>query len=182
MAHLCSCQGIFSRWKKCKFCLKTNHFMMYFLKLKCIHLTLEMYTINVIHFFQPLTHRGGLNQTKQANQAPSQPSGNRKVLIVDLFMPTLLIYKILILRGSLIQTYAVILAQCGIFCCLERAQIKALLYRTLLTFRAGWNWQSKKGPRSPTPGRGHIKGIVRIRGATASKLIKPVFFGLVLFL
>ena len=50
-----------------------------------------MCIINVSHFLQPLTHRGDLNQTKQANQAPSQPSGNRKILIVDLLMPTLFI-------------------------------------------------------------------------------------------
>ena len=64
---------------------------MVFFNLKCIHLTLEMHIMNVIHFLQPLTHGGGLNQTKQANWALSQTSGNPKVLVVDLLVLTLFV-------------------------------------------------------------------------------------------
>lgn len=35
------------------------------LKLKCIHLALEMCIMNVIHFFQPLTGKVGIKQSKQ---------------------------------------------------------------------------------------------------------------------
>jgi len=65
--------------------------MMCFLKLKCIHLALEMCIMNVIHFLQPLTRREGLYQTKQANWALSQTSGNPKVLVVHLLVPALFI-------------------------------------------------------------------------------------------
>lgn len=43
--------------------------MMCFLKLKCIHLALEMCTMNVIHFLQPLT-QGRFESNKASKLGP----------------------------------------------------------------------------------------------------------------
>lgn len=95
----------------------------------------EMHMVSAMHFLQPFTHRGSLHQSKQANKGPFQP--RETVFIVDVVVSTLFVYPILIFRGSLIRTRAVVPEHCRSFCSLGLNE--TLLSGTLLNSEAAWN-------------------------------------------